>query len=62
MENNLEEKKFPEKIDVCEKIEQFYADIIKMNEVFRITIPKNVIDGADLKAGQKLKVIIQTIQ
>lgn len=41
--------------------EQFYGDIIASNDVLRVTIPKKVVDVANLKAGQKVKVFLKVI-
>lgn len=43
---------------MLEETEKFYADIIEVSGVQRITIPKNIVEGAGLKPGDKLKVIV----
>ena len=40
-----------------ENNEKFYAEIIETAGVFRITIPKQIMDGAEWKTGDRLKVL-----
>jgi hypothetical protein len=42
--------------------EKFYSAIIDQNGTFRITIPKNLIDGAGWKPGDKLKILAQKVE
>ena len=48
-------------LKMSEESEKFYAYIIEVSGVQRITIPKNIVEGAGLKAGDKLKVIVVKI-
>jgi hypothetical protein len=61
MEETNSKNEEVQKEQLNQDFEQFYAEIIKMGEVLRLTIPKNIVDGADLKTGQRLKVIITKI-
>jgi antitoxin component of MazEF toxin-antitoxin module len=39
--------------------EVFYAEIVSTANAMRITIPKALMDGASLKAGDKVKVYLK---
>jgi len=39
------------------EFEKFYADISEIGGVYRITIPKKLMDGAGWKTGDELKIL-----
>jgi len=47
--------------EILKMDERFYADIISSAGVVRITIPKQIVDGADFKVGDKVKVEISKV-
>ncbi|MEX1384442.1 hypothetical protein [Lutibacter sp.] len=42
--------------------EKFYVDIIDFNGVCRISIPKQIIDGANWKPGDRLLILAKKIE
>lgn len=41
--------------------EKFYPEISEIGGVFRITIPKQIVEGAGWKIGDKLKILARKI-
>jgi len=42
--------------------EKFYAEIIDFNGVGRISIPKQILEGAGWKPGDKIKILAKKIE
>lgn len=42
--------------------DKFFGKVLKANNCFRITVPKQIIEGSGYKVGDNVKVIIRKIE
>jgi len=47
------------KLKMQHNFERFYAEISEIGGVYRVTIPKKLLEGAGWKTGDELKIMAQ---
>jgi len=48
-------------MEIDENFEVFYAEIVNTANCLRITVPKQIVDGACYKSGDKVKVWLRKV-